>query len=75
VNCAGCRREMEVGDQYIHFAASEFFERDGVKADPALDGLMAEIMGGTGDQLVYCEDCTQKRDDGWLLDTVYGDED
>ena len=40
-----------------------------------MDDLFADIMGsGHGDNIVYCEDCTQKTDDGWLLDTVYGDE-
>jgi hypothetical protein len=33
------------------------------------------IMGsGHGDNIVYCQDCTQKTGDGWLEDTVYGDE-
>lgn len=75
IRCAGCRRELEVGDQYIKFTASEFFEREGMGTREGIDGLFAEILGSNhGDNLVYCEDCTQSGDDGWMLDTVYGDE-
>lgn len=75
MKCAGCRAGLEVGDQFIQFTASEFFEREGKDTMPELDDVFSAVMGsGHGDQLVYCEDCTQKTDDGWLLDTVYGDE-
>lgn len=75
MRCAGCRIELDVGDQFIQFTASEFFQREGKDAARELDDIFAGIMGsGKGDQIVYCEDCTQKADDGWLFDTVYGDE-
>lgn len=41
--CAGCRRTLEVGDQYIDDTASGFVGQD---ADPLIDGLIADIMGG-----------------------------
>jgi hypothetical protein len=70
MKCAGCRRDLEVGDHYIEATASEFMGR----ADDGLNGLMADILGsGNGDKLVYCEDCTQ--DGGqWRMETFYGDE-
>lgn len=77
MNCAGCYRELEVGDQYIQFTASEWAERtEGVEPLPDLDELFADIMGsGHGDKLVYCEDCIENTDtEGWMVDTVYGDE-
>lgn len=75
MNCAGCRRELDVGDQYIQFQASEWAEREGLEPLEGLDDVFAVVMGSShGDKVVLCEDCTQKSDDGWLLDTVYGDE-
>jgi hypothetical protein len=75
MKCAGCHREMDVGDQFIQFTASEWAEREGLEPLPELDDVMALCMGSTnGAKLAYCEGCTQKADDGWLLDTVYGDE-
>jgi hypothetical protein len=66
---------MEVGDQYVEFTTSEFIQHAGGEADTGLDGLMADIFGsGHGDKLVYCEDCTRRSDNGWMLNTVYGDE-
>jgi hypothetical protein len=72
MNCAGCRRELDVGDQYIEDTASGFLGRP----DNGMDDLMAEILGsGKGDKIIYCEDCTEQVDDGrWKLHTVYGDE-
>jgi hypothetical protein len=76
MKCAGCRRELEVGDQYIQFTASEWAERNNLTPLAGMDDLMADLMGsGHGENIVYCEDCTQKADGGWLFDTVYGDED
>jgi hypothetical protein len=70
MRCSGCRRDLEVGDQYIEDTASGFMDR----ADDGLDGLMAEIMGAGNGKIVYCEDCTQ--DGGrYRFNTVYGDED
>lgn len=68
--CAGCRRELEVGDQYIEATASEFMGHD----KDGLDDLMALVMGsGRGEQIVYCEDCTQPGGD-FMFNTVHGDE-
>lgn len=74
MNCAGCHRELDVGDHYIQFTGSEWAEREG-KPLEGLDDIFAEIMGSNhGDKIVFCEDCTHTTDDGWKLDTVYGDE-
>ena len=70
MRCSGCRRELEVGDQYIEDTTSGFMGRE---AD-GMDDLMAEILGGTGGKIVYCEDCTQDGGD-YFFSTVYGDED
>ena len=76
MKCAGCHRELEVGDRYIKFTMSEWSEREGIKVMPGLDDLFADILGsGHGDYIVHCEDCTEKTDDGWRQDFVYGDED
>jgi hypothetical protein len=72
VRCAGCSRELEVGDQYIEGTAGEFLGQD---VDEGVESLLASVLGsGRGDKIVYCEDCTQKGGD-FLLNTVYGDED
>jgi hypothetical protein len=69
--CAGCRRELEVGDQYIKDTASGFTGG----GNSAFDGLISEIMGGTGGEIFFCEDCTTTTSDGkYLFETVYGDE-
>lgn len=70
MKCAGCQRELEVGDLYIKDSASGF---TGADADPEIDGLIAEIMGGANGEVVFCEDCTEDGGD-YLFDTVYGDE-
>jgi hypothetical protein len=74
VKCFGCQRELEVGDYYIEDTASGFCETD---ANPAVDGLIAELFGGsTSGKVVFCEDCTHTTADGrYLFETVYGDED
>lgn len=70
MKCAGCRRELEVGDQYIEATASEFMGQD----DDGLDDLMAMVMGSDrGNMVVYCEDCTKPGGD-FMLNTIYGDE-
>lgn len=67
--CAGCRAEIEVGDRFIKDTPAAFMG----KGDDGLNGLMADIMGGVGTEIVYCEDCTQEGD-GWKLETYYGPE-
>jgi hypothetical protein len=71
MKCAGCSRNLEVGDRYIEDAASGFLKSEG---DPEIDGLIAEILGGSGSTIYYCEDCTTPGGD-YLFETVYGDED
>jgi hypothetical protein len=70
VTCAGCQRELEVGDNYIEAAASEYLDIE----DTGVDGLMAEILGGTSSgKIIYCEDCTQAGGK-FRFSTYYGDE-
>ena len=72
MKCFGCQRQLEVGDQYIKDTASGFTDAE---ASPDIDGLIADLFGGVGGEVVFCEDCTDKTSDGrYLLDTVYGDE-
>jgi hypothetical protein len=75
VKCSDCKRQLDVGDQYIKFTVSEWAERQGMRSMPELDDLMASIMGSdAGTDIVYCEDCTVRGGD-FMLETVYGDED
>jgi hypothetical protein len=70
--CAGCRRELEVGDQYIEDSASGYI---GAEADPMIDGLIADIMGGAGGKVIFCEDCTiPDPSSKYRFSTYYGDE-
>jgi hypothetical protein len=72
MRCAGCRRELDVGDRYIKDKASGFIGRP---TSPEIDGLIAEILGSDCDgSVLYCEDCTEEGGE-YMLDTVYGDED
>lgn len=70
MKCSGCQRELEVGDRYIKDSASGYL---GESVSPEIDGLLADIMGGTAGEIFYCEDCTQEGGD-YMFDTVYGDE-
>lgn len=70
MTCGGCRREIEVGDQYIEDTASGFMDHD---AD-GLDDLMAEIMGGTAGKVFYCEECCTRDGGKYRFSTFYGDE-
>jgi hypothetical protein len=77
VICAGCKRELDVGDQYIEGTASEMIGRD---VGPEAEALIADIMGGNasldgsmGGEIVYCEDCTV-RGGNFRFNTYYGDE-
>lgn len=74
MNCAGCNRELEVGDRYIKFTMDEWGARQGL-APLGMDDLFAGVLGSNaGDKIVYCDDCTKDSDDGWPRQTVYGDE-
>jgi hypothetical protein len=68
MRCAGCQRELEVGDQFIEGSASDFLERE---VDPAIGNLMADLFGG---KIVYCEACTEPGGN-FMFSTYYGDED
>jgi hypothetical protein len=70
MRCFECKREIEIGDHYIEDSASGFAGRE---ADPEIDGLIADIFGGAGGKVVFCEDCTQEGGD-YKLETFYGDE-
>lgn len=70
MTCAGCRREIEIGDQYIEDTASGFTDAE---AAPEIDGLISEIMGGAGGKVFFCEDCTEPGDK-YLFETYYRDE-
>lgn len=75
--CADCRRELEIGDQYIEGTPGEIIGQD---IDPEISGIIADLLGGhkldggSGGKLIYCEDCTVHGGD-FLLSTYYGDED
>lgn len=71
MRCAGCNRELDVGDLYIEDTSSGFTKS---ASDPAIDGLIADILGGSGGKVSFCEDCTEPGGD-YLFETVYGDED
>jgi hypothetical protein len=53
VKCFGCQRNLEVGDLYIEDTASGFSDQD---ANVEVDGLIAELFGGHGDKVIFCED-------------------
>jgi hypothetical protein len=71
VKCFGCQTPLEVGDHYIEDTASGFV---GQENNAAIDGLIADIFGGTGGKVVFCEDCTQEGGD-YTFETYWGDED
>jgi hypothetical protein len=58
------------GDRFIRARPSEFMGTE----DVGMDGLMADLLGGVGGEVAYCEDCTQEGGQ-WKLETCYGDED
>jgi hypothetical protein len=77
VICAGCKRELEIGDQYIEGTVGDYL---GQEVDPEIGSVIADIFGGhgaldgsAGGKLIYCEDCTVHGGD-FLLNTYYGDE-
>lgn len=69
MRCAGCNRELEVGDLYIQDTPSGFMGESSEH-----DDLIAEILGGVGGKVFFCEDCCGPGGD-YFFDTVYGDED
>jgi hypothetical protein len=70
MKCFGCQRKLDFGDRYIEDTASGFIGSE----DGSVDGLLADIFGGTGGKLVFCDDCTVDGGD-YMFETVYGDED
>jgi hypothetical protein len=70
MRCFDCKREIEVGDRYIEDTASGFI---GQETTPEVDGLIADIFGGAGGKVVFCEDCTQVGGD-YMFETNYGEE-
>lgn len=73
MKCAGCDRELEVGDRYILDSASGFLAAGGTEVTSEFDGLMAQILGGEDGKVAFCEDCTTEGGD-YLFETFYGDE-
>jgi hypothetical protein len=73
MRCVGCNREIEIGDSYIEDTASGFMSALGTETDASeIDGLVAELLGGTNGKVVYCEDCTQEGGN-YKFETFYGD--
>lgn len=70
MRCFGCKREIEIGDRYIEDSASGF---SGQESTPEIDGLIADIFGGAGGKVVFCDDCTVDGGD-YMFETFYGDE-
>lgn len=70
MKCFDCKREIEIGDHYIEDTASGF---SGAEANAVVDDLIADIFGGAGGKVVFCEDCTVSGGD-YKLETYYGDE-
>jgi len=70
LRCMGCNRELEIGDRYITDTPSSFTKSE---SNADIDGLIAEIFGGTGGKVAFCEDCTEPGGD-YLFETFYGDE-
>lgn len=70
MRCAYCWSEIEVGDRVIRARPSEFMGAE----DDGFDEFMADLFGGVGGEIVYCEDCTQ--DGGrWKVEIYYGSAD
>jgi hypothetical protein len=69
MRCAGCDKELEVGDKYIEDTPSGFMETD----ISGHDDLMVTLLGGSGGKIFFCEDCTEPGGD-YMFSTYYGDE-
>ena len=70
MNCAGCDKELEVGDRYIEDTASGFMGQEG---SSDVDEIISELLGGVGGRVFFCEDCTEPGGD-YLFETFYGEE-
>ena len=57
--CVGCGRVLTAGDRYIEDAASGFLGIPQDETEANIDGLIADIFGGAGDSVVFCESCTE----------------
>lgn len=53
LKCGGCNRDLKAGDLYIRDTPSGFIDEE-----PILDDLIAEILGGSNGEVVFCERCT-----------------
>lgn len=74
MKCAGCNKELEVGDLYIEDSPSGFMKQESEFDDLMFDDLISDILGGSGGKIFYCENCTIPGGD-YMFSTVYGDED
>lgn len=54
--CATCGHRFENGDVFIEDTASGF---TGTDTDPTVDGLMADLFGGSDGKILLCENCIQ----------------
>jgi hypothetical protein len=57
MRCAGCMKDLEDGDLIIRDTVSAFVGRD---SPAGLDAIVADVMGGEGPEVAFCESCTQK---------------
>lgn len=75
LKCFGCHRELEVGELYIKDTLGGYCESE-TPGGSEIDAMLGELFSGTTDgNIIFCEDCTEKREDGrYLFETVYGDE-
>lgn len=69
MNCVGCNKEIEIGDRYIEDTVSGFLRSE---TEPDTYGIIAELFGGAGGKVFFCEDCTEDGGD-YLYETNYGD--
>jgi hypothetical protein len=69
IKCAGCNRDLEVGDRYIEDTPSGFMGEDS-----GHDELIAEILGGKDGKIYYCDNCTIPGGE-YMFETYYGDDD
>lgn len=76
MKCFGCGRELEMGDQYIKDTLGGFAEGGPTPGGSEVDALLGQALSGTSNgSIVFCENCTEKTEDGrYLFETVYGDE-